>query len=296
MRRQPSRGSVELAVHAMDIRKPLATEIDRLASIWYEGWQDAHARILPQELARHRTLASFRARLQSAFASVRVAGSPGASCGFCMTHGDEVDQLYVSADARGSGVAAALLADAERRIAALGGRVAWLACAIGNERAARFYQRNGWRRIGNMVSRLPTPEGEFPLEVWRYEKELDEAWPPAVGVAHVVLETDRMEDSRRFVRLIGMRAIFDGPAVSVYEMRGGTHLILVAKESVAAGDANFDLMVDELQGMRERLEAAGFKPSPIAERPEIDHKVFSVREPAGHLVTFFSSHASGKPV
>ena len=46
---------------------------------------------------------------------------------------------------------------------------------------------------------------------------------PAVGVAHVVLYTDRMEESAHWMRSIGMRPIFDGPEVSVYEMRGGTH-------------------------------------------------------------------------
>ena len=37
----------------------------------------------------------------------------------------------------------------------------------------------------------------------------------------------------RFMRFLGMRTIFDGPAVSVHEMRGGPHLILMAKETVA---------------------------------------------------------------
>jgi GNAT superfamily N-acetyltransferase len=280
----------------MDIRTPLQTELDRLATIWYDGWQDAHARILPQELARHRTFGSFRERLRPVLASVRVVGPPGHPLGFCMTNADEVSQLFIRADARGTGVAAALLVDAEQRIGALGVRVAWLACAIGNERAARFYERNGWHRSGTVLSRLPTPDGEFPLEVWRYEKDLGDSGRPAAGVAHVVLETDRMEESVRFMRFLGMRTIFDGPAVSVHEMRGGTHLILMAKKTVAACDAAFDLMVDDLQGMRERLESAGFEPSPIEDRAAIDHQVFSVREPAGHLITFFSSHASGKPV
>jgi hypothetical protein len=48
----------------------------------------------------------------------------------------------------------------------------WLACAIGNERAARFYEKSGWRRIGTMVSRLDTANGPFDLGVWRYEKRL----------------------------------------------------------------------------------------------------------------------------
>lgn len=44
---------------------------------------------------------------------------------------------------------------------------------------------------------------------------------PPVGVAHVVLETNRMEESARFMRTIGMRPMFDGPEVSVFELRGG---------------------------------------------------------------------------
>jgi hypothetical protein len=118
---------------------------------------------------------------------------------------------------------------------------------------------------------------------------------PPVGVAHVVLQTDRMDDSARFLRTIGMRSIFDGPQVSVYEMRGGTHLILMLKDKIVAGDAPFDLMVDDLHETHRRFESLGLAPSPIEARPAIDHEVFTVREPAGHVITFFSSHASGKP-
>jgi ribosomal protein S18 acetylase RimI-like enzyme len=156
----------------VNVRAADEAEIDDLAQLWFDGWQDGHARILPAELARHRTLESFRQRLRAALASVRVAGPPGQPTGFCMTKRDELDQLYVSAAARGSGVAAALLADGEHRLAASGVATAWLACAIGNERAARFYEKHGWRRIGVVVSHLETPDGLFPLEVWRYEKDL----------------------------------------------------------------------------------------------------------------------------
>lgn len=118
---------------------------------------------------------------------------------------------------------------------------------------------------------------------------------PAVGVAHVVLHTDRMSESAAFMRTIGMRPIFDGPGVSVYEMRGGTHLLLIQKDRVAAGEAPFDLMVDDLRETHRRFTALGLLPSPIEARPAIDHEVFTVHEPAGHVITFFSSHASGKP-
>lgn len=119
---------------------------------------------------------------------------------------------------------------------------------------------------------------------------------PPVGVAHVVLHTDRMEESARFMRVIGMRPIFDGPQVSVYEMRSGTHLLLMFKDRVAGGDAPFDLMVDDLHATHQRFTALGLDPSPIEARPAIDHEVFTVREPAGHVITFFSSHASGEPI
>lgn len=118
---------------------------------------------------------------------------------------------------------------------------------------------------------------------------------PSVGVAHVVLHTDRMEESAEFMRTMGMRSIFDGPEVSVYEMRGGTHLILMRKDKTTGGDAPFDLMVDDLRETHQRFTALGLASSPIEARPAIDHEVFTVREPAGHVITFFSSHALGKP-
>jgi Glyoxalase/Bleomycin resistance protein/Dioxygenase superfamily len=119
---------------------------------------------------------------------------------------------------------------------------------------------------------------------------------PAVGVAHVILYTDRMQESTGFMRSIGMRSIFDGPQVSVYEMRGGTHLILMFKEKVTPGEAAFDLMVDDLRATHRYLSFLGFSPSRIETRAEIDHEVFTVREPAGQVISFFSSHVSGKPV
>ncbi|MEO3433840.1 GNAT family N-acetyltransferase [Inquilinus sp. CAU 1745] len=161
--------------HSPAMRDAESVDIDPLARLWHDGWRDAHARILPAELARRRTLESFRQRLADNLAHTRVAGAPGHPTGFCMVKQDELYQLYVSADARGSGIAAALLADGENRLSACGVTTAWLACAIGNDRAARFYEKNGWHRKGPMTSELETPDGIFRLEVWRYEKPLHQS-------------------------------------------------------------------------------------------------------------------------
>ena len=127
---------------------------------------------MPPELTRIRSLDSFRERLRAALAAVRVVGPPGAPLGFYIVQGDELYQFFVASEARGSGVAAALIADAEKSLAAARIEIAWLACAIGNDRAARFYEKHGWRRIGTMINPLDTPDGVLPLEVWRYEKRL----------------------------------------------------------------------------------------------------------------------------
>jgi len=158
-------------VHA--VRQAYDDEIEALADLWYQGWQDAHAALDPAELARLRRRGSFRPRLRAALPTVRVVGPPGAPLGFCMTKDDELYQLFIAPDGRGRGLAGLLETDAVSMLSGRGTTTAWLACAIGNERAARFYEKAAWRRVGTVVSELDTQEGNFPLEVWRYEKSLE---------------------------------------------------------------------------------------------------------------------------
>jgi ribosomal protein S18 acetylase RimI-like enzyme len=154
----------------MDVRRPEKGEIDHLAQLWYDGWQDAHAKVVPAELKRLRTLQNFRERMRDLLPDTRVIGPDGAPLGFCAIKADELYQLYVSSAARGTNVAADLMGDGEMRLREQGVKTAWLSVAIGNERAIRFYEKQGWRRIGKMTNVLDTIEGKFELITWRYEK------------------------------------------------------------------------------------------------------------------------------
>ena len=159
----------------MEVRTPTTEDLDALAKIWFDGWRDAHADILPAELGQDRTLESLRERLETLVDDVRVVGDPGKPLGFSITKDDELNQFYVAAEARGKGVAQELIREAEARLASQGYRAAWLACAIGNNRAARFYEKSGWHLARTFVSEINLSDGILKLEVWRYEKDLQTA-------------------------------------------------------------------------------------------------------------------------
>ena len=156
----------------MQVRTAQPKDIDALAHIWFDGWRDAHAAIVPEALAEIRTLENFRERLPGLLSETRVVGEIGEPLGFSITKDDELYQLYVSDAARGKGIAQKLIAEVEERLASRGYETAWLACAMGNQRAARFYEKSGWHNARTFVSELPVPDGIFKLEVWRYEKKL----------------------------------------------------------------------------------------------------------------------------
>ena len=154
------------------VRAAQASDLEELTTIWADGWHFAHAAIVPAALTRLRTRESFRDRLRAELDAVRVVGESRGPIGFAMVRGAELYQFYVAAHARGSGAAAALMQDVEAHMAASGVRHAWLGCAVGNDRAARFYEKCGWRRAATVRVESETSEGPFALDVWKYEKAL----------------------------------------------------------------------------------------------------------------------------
>ncbi|MDX8349004.1 GNAT family N-acetyltransferase [Cognatiyoonia sp. IB215446] len=160
----------------MDFSVEIATDqqAEQICAIWESGWHDAHNGIVPQRLCELRTTKSFIQRTADNLDNTRVAINAGTVLGFSIVKEDELYQMYVSQKARGRGVAQALMSDAENRIRTNGHNRAWLACAVGNQRAARFYEKSGWVNAGPEVVDLDTSTGTFPLEVWRFERSLNQ--------------------------------------------------------------------------------------------------------------------------
>jgi putative acetyltransferase len=144
----------------------------RVADIWHEGWHVAHPGHVPDGLTARRTLAAFHDRAPKRVADTTVAEVDGRVVGFIMVVGDEVEQVYVGRDARGSGVASVLLAEAERQVAAGGYQVAWLAVVTGNARARAFYEKTGWADTGYLPFEVEALGERFISPCQRYEKRV----------------------------------------------------------------------------------------------------------------------------
>jgi len=133
------------------LRPARAGDVTAIATVWEHGWRDGHLGHVPGELVAVRTRKSFAERAAERLPATTVAEVDGAVAGFVTVAGDEVEQVFVAAAHRGTGVAAVLLAEAERRVSAGGHPVAWLAVVEGNARARRFYERNGFVMEGARV-------------------------------------------------------------------------------------------------------------------------------------------------
>jgi len=161
----------------VSIRPARPDDAEAVATIWSDGWRDGHLGHVPEELVAIRTPESFRSRAGQRIGDTVVAVAGGAAgpavAGFVMVVGDEVEQVYVAAGHRGSGVAGLLLAEAERLVADAGHRRAWLAVAPGNARARRFYQRCGWADEGLFSYHAVVPQGgTIAVPCHRYVKTL----------------------------------------------------------------------------------------------------------------------------
>lgn len=159
----------------MHIRPAAAGDAKAIIHIWHRGWHEAHADLVPAEILSYRRQDNFLAWWTEATERFFVAASGAEPVGFVSLKGCEVVKLYVGSDARGTGVASALLDFAERTLAQDGTSETELLCTAGNARAERFYLRQGWRLTETFDDALWTPAGAtrtFIVPTHRFRKRL----------------------------------------------------------------------------------------------------------------------------
>mgnify|MGYP000409804761 CR=1 FL=1 len=155
-----------------EVRKAEAADLLPLTQLWIHGWHEAHDAITSPELKRLRTDQSFHDRMKSFGDEIRCTGPIGAPTGLCVVKEDELHQIFTSPAVRGTGVAKALIRDAEDRVRAAGYDKIWLDASIGNHRARRFYEKMGWWMRGEEIVDLFTQNGPLPTRLWVFEKAL----------------------------------------------------------------------------------------------------------------------------
>lgn len=142
-----------------------------------------------------------------------------------------------------------------------------------------------------------------------------EEFVPSAAIAHFVMKVKDVESSYAFYQGLGLRGIDKFPEMAIIELRGGTPLLLAAKDDPMAGalhasrvgqrpdfiSEKIDLMIAghtraDLEKYRAELMANGYSPADIAEAPLYGHDYFSMLDPDGHGVSVYTSHCGDKPV
>jgi len=161
------------------IRPAQLEDSAELIKLWHAGWHDAHSHLVPREILAYRSVDHFNMWLSECRDACYAARGLSELLGFVSIRGAEVVKLYVSAAARGSGIATALLSYAERELHRHGIIEAELYCTAGNLRAQKFYEREGWELSRTFEDALWLPrgvQGKYLVETRRYGKRLSGGW------------------------------------------------------------------------------------------------------------------------
>lgn len=114
---------------------------------------------------------------------------------------------------------------------------------------------------------------------------------PQLAIGHMGMESASVPSTVRFFDDVGARVVMSREGFAIVELRGGTHVVIRAAHGEPK-TPSFDLMVDDVPGLRSGLERQGYRPSEI--RQGGIHQSFQVEERGGATLTFTSSHAMGR--
>jgi ribosomal protein S18 acetylase RimI-like enzyme len=143
----------------LHVRPARPQDRDAILDVWHEAWWDGHGASAPERLRKFRDRAGLADRIDPLIPGMKVAELTGRIVGFVSVKDDELATLYVARRARGSAAARLLLAEGEAMLSEAGIAEAFLWCAVGNDRAFRFYVREGWRDGGVVQCDVETPDG-----------------------------------------------------------------------------------------------------------------------------------------
>ena len=127
---------------------------------------------MPPAERDQRDVAFFQSRIDELMPNVLVQDAENKIVGFAAWDGAVLGQIFVDAAYRGSGLAKPLLAAAERRMAEQGVAEAELHCLHGNDRARRFYERNGWTVQRVFAYPVKGEAGDDLRDFWAMTKDL----------------------------------------------------------------------------------------------------------------------------
>lgn len=138
------------------LRRLRTDDADAFHAMAVASWMDAYAKILPADVVAEAPRMISRAMAQR-FDKFMAAFDGDQALGYYSLGDDPGDQnylwhLYVDPTAQGRGIGAILHAAALDEIRARGCAFAMLDYVAGNEKAARFYARQGWIETGREVS------------------------------------------------------------------------------------------------------------------------------------------------
>src|SRR5580658_5314656 len=132
-----------------------------------------------------------------------------------------------------------------------------------------------------------------------------------LAVAHLVFKVADLKNSCQFYANLGIPPFAIEERIAIIELRGGTHLLLLEVDHLAAEgmaqsltgqfherfSEQFDLMIkgkdlNELKKYRLELISRGIAAGEIPDETFFGHHLFCIKDPDGNGITIYTSHAN----
>lgn len=119
---------------------------------------------------------------------------------------------------------------------------------------------------------------------------------PGIWFGHVFRKVRDVGKSTAFYRQLELRHIMSDASMAIFELRGGTHLLLF-KDSPRANwvrEQDFDFMVKDLKKFHAKLKRSELRVSAL--KKDRYHLTFTVTDPDKKKIVIYSDHTDGRNV